>query len=552
MNSKGKLSIILFFIVFFVYGISLGNQFVWDDEEAIVQNQVIHSLANLPKFWTGGIFNSYGASLSGGFYRPLTTTVMSTLWAISPHPWIFRLFQISTHAIAAVLLFFFLQTWFSPWPAFIGSAMFGIHPGISEAVLWISAIADPLAALFLLISFFLLLQPSRVRLSSFLFFLALITKETSLAFLPITLLYLFLYDKKYIRQAMVWFLGASLLYGLIHVLAVGPAITQALHFPSPIARANVPARLLTVPGEIAYYLKTFFWPVPLSISRHFVVSEINSPAFLLPVGLLVIFLAVVIRMRKNKLFVFFITWFLVTLLPALNLIVPLSATVADRWLYVPAIGAIGAILTLVIPLASKIQSNARLAVAVLLFGLLATGTVTRSLEWKNGIVLYAHDVQVNPASFDLQNNYGVELFRRGDVDGAAAAFTRSIDRNPSWWVSLNNLGAVYQRQGDVSKAKEYYQKSISAGDYYLAYENLTQLLLFRQHNPKEAQALAGRVIRAFPKSTRLWLVLAVSSYQVGDQGTALAAASELYQLSPIPMYANLYDRIRRNLPLELQ
>lgn len=537
----------LFLLTFLIYAVSLPNQFLWDDEEAIVQNQLIHSLSNLPKFWTGGIFNSYGTGLTGGFYRPLTTTIMATLWAISHDPWIFRLFQVSLHAIVTVLLFFLLARFFPPWLAFAGSAIFAIHPGISEAVLWISTIADPLATLLLLVSFFLLFQPSRVWLSSFLFFLALLTKETSLAFLPIILLYLVFYDKKTIRQAMVWFLGASLLYGLIRVFAVGPAITQALHFPSPIAQANVPARLLTVPGEITYYLKTFFWPMPLSISRHFVVSEINSPAFLLPVGLLVIFLAVVIRMRKNKLFLFFITWFLVTLLPALNLIVPLSATVADRWLYLPGIGLIGLILMFL----KRLPKRATIMICgtvVLVFSLL---TIQRSLQWRSGLILFSHDVLVNPRSFDLQNNYGVEMFRTGAVDQAKGAFERSITLNPRWWVAYNNAGAIAERLGDTQKAETLYRTSIDRGSYYLAYENLAKLLLFRQKAHQEARDLSAKALKAFPASANLWMVAAIASYQLGNRDEALAAARQLYALSPNQQTATLLSRITSRQPIDL-
>ncbi|MBI5619893.1 tetratricopeptide repeat protein, partial [Candidatus Gottesmanbacteria bacterium] len=478
--------------------------------------------------------------------------------AISSSPWVFRLFQITVNGLAAVVLFLCFNHIFrrqfsgrmATWTAFVGALIFAIHPGISEAVLWISTIADPLATLLYLSSFaYLLSSPPRVRLSSFLFLLALLTKETSLMFFPIILLYLVLFDKKTLRPVLIWFLGTSLFYGLIRVLAVGTSAVQGLRFPSPIAQATMIVRLLTVPAEVLYYLKTFFFPMPLAISRHFVVSGITDRAFLLPAALLATLLLVVFRMRRNKLFLFFIAWFFVMLLPALNVIIPLSATVADRWFYAAAIGAIGAVLTVIVPLASRIKPAA-IFLAVLLFGLLSAGTVTRSLQWKNGVTLYTHDVAVNSSSFDLQNNYGVELFRHGQIEEASQAFARSIALNPRWWVAANNLGAVYERQGNASKAKEQYQMSIKAGDYYLAYENLAKLLVFRLHDPKQAMELAQRAVRAFPASTNLWMVFAIAAHQTGNKEEALAAAKQLYLLSPIPRYAELYQRIASNQPLD--
>ena len=57
----------------FVYANALLNDFVWDDEEQVVKNNVIHDWGNLPAIFAGSTFYSGGAGLSGGFYRPLVT-----------------------------------------------------------------------------------------------------------------------------------------------------------------------------------------------------------------------------------------------------------------------------------------------------------------------------------------------------------------------------------------------------------------------------------------------------------------------------------------------
>lgn len=540
MNSKGKLSIILFFIVFFVYGVSHGNQFVWDDEEAIVQNQLIHSLANLPKFFTGGIFNAYGGQLTGGFYRPLTTTVMAVLWALSHDPWIFRLFQVSLHATTSVLLFFFLMRWFRLWPAFAGSVVFAAHPGISEAVLWISTIADPLAAALLLTSLFLFFKHAKT--AALFFLLALLTKESTAVFLPVFFLLPDNRGKQSSRSAALWLGMATVLYALLRISAVGLGISS-LAFPSPIAQADGARRLLTVPAEITYYVRIFLWPFPLSISRHFVIA---SPADLRFWGSLLVLVTatlLIIKYRNRKI-IFFTLWFFLGLLPYFQLI-PLSATVADRWLYLPSIGLIGLILMFLERFPKRVVTVV-CGTVILVFSLL---TIQRSLQWKNGLTLFAHDVSVNPRSFDLQNNYGVELFRTGAVDQAKGAFERSITLNPRWWVSLNNLGAVVEREGNVSGAKALYEQSIQAGDYYLAYENLAKLLLFRQKTHQEARDLSAKALKAFPASANLWMVLTIASYQLGNRDEALAAVRQLYALAPSDQTAALLSRITNQLPL---
>ncbi|MBI5448959.1 tetratricopeptide repeat protein [Candidatus Gottesmanbacteria bacterium] len=535
-----KAVIALFLIVFAVYGPSLPNQFLWDDEEAIVQNPLIHSLANLPKFWTGGIFNSHGSGLSGGFYRPVTTTAMASLWAVSHDPWIFRLFQISTHAATAVLLFFFLRTWFSLWPAFIGSALFAIHPGISEAVLWISTIADPLSAVFLLSS--LLLVPGHMKYAALLFFLALLTKEGTAVFLPVFFLLPHTISR---RKTALWLITAAALYGTMRILAVGIG-TSSLAFPSPIAQANLVQRLLTIPSEILFYLQTFFWPFSLSISRHFVITSLSNVKFwesLLLIGALIVCMA---KLRSRTL-AFFSLWFFLGIIPYMQFI-PLSATVAERWLYLPSIGLIGVILSL-LPKIKKYTSPARVTIAALLLVLGAT-TIIRSRQWQNGLTLFSHDTSISPDSFDLTNNYGVEIFRTGDIGAARQAFDRSIKLNPTWWVAYNNAGAVWERLGDTAKAEALYRTSTERASYYLAYENLAKLLLFQKKNRKDAQQTAARGLRQFPTSVNLWLVYTIASYELGERKEAVAAARRLYTIAPGDQTAAVLSRITNDLPLE--
>ena len=75
-------------------------------------------------------------------------------------------------------------------------------------------------------------------------------------------------------------------------------------------------------------------------------------------------------------------------------------------------------------------------------------------RWSNAI---RASYQNSPPSYELENNYGVELFRKGDILQAGNHFENPFNFNPLV-VSYNNLGAVYQRQGDFAKAEELYKK----------------------------------------------------------------------------------------------
>lgn len=98
---KNKIILLLILIGFLVYFKSLFNDFVWDDEEQIVNNSFIHSLINLPYFFQSSTFNPGGALIIGGaYYKPLMMVFFSVIYNLfGPKPFFFHLYQIILHII---------------------------------------------------------------------------------------------------------------------------------------------------------------------------------------------------------------------------------------------------------------------------------------------------------------------------------------------------------------------------------------------------------------------------------------------------------------------
>jgi len=72
----------------------------------------------------------------------------------------------------------------------------------------------------------------------------------------------------------------------------------------------------------------------------------------------------------------------------------------------------------------------------------------------------------------LLTNRGVELKRKGDVDGAIADYTASIALNPKDMFSLNNRGNALRDKGDLQGAIADYTQAIRIDpDYAAAYLN---------------------------------------------------------------------------------
>jgi tetratricopeptide (TPR) repeat protein len=181
-------------------------------------------------------------------------------------------------------------------------------------------------------------------------------------------------------------------------------------------------------------------------------------------------------------------------------------TYAERWSYMPIAALIGWGAVIFGNREYRIQ-NARIRFTILnslffiLLSSLITRNVVRQFDWKDGLTLYGSDVRFAQQSFDLENNYGVELMRAGRVDEAKIHFERSMQLSPYWWTPPNNLGVIYQRQGDLEKAKALYRLAISNGDYYLAYENLAAILV--QEDDPEAVVVVEAGLARFPYNRNL-------------------------------------------------
>src|ERR1041385_5082473 len=79
---------------------SLGNGFVYDDLPAIVENPLLHSLANSAQIWVSSYWRA------GPLYRPLTVQLFALEWrAGGGAPWPFHLVNIALYAAVAWLVY---------------------------------------------------------------------------------------------------------------------------------------------------------------------------------------------------------------------------------------------------------------------------------------------------------------------------------------------------------------------------------------------------------------------------------------------------------------
>ena len=161
------------------------------------------------------------------------------------------------------------------------------------------------------------------------------------------------------------------------------------------------------------------------------------------------------------------------------------------------------------PLVAKLSSRWRsiiYAILGLVIIALSIRAIKRNADWKNGLTLYGHDIQYSKNSYELENNYGVELFRNGQIDQAKAHFEKSIELVPDWPFPHNNLGATEENFGNLEKAEQEYKKAIECSDYYLAYENLARLFI-KMEKLEEAEVFIKKSLLKLPQNINLQQML---------------------------------------------
>jgi len=553
--------LIILVIGFLVYVNTLPNQFVWDDEEQIVKNPLVQNLSNLPLIFKSSTFYGGGGAPTGWFYRPMMTlSYLLNYWAWGGRPFGFHLFQVIIHLLNSVFIFLIFSRIFSREKisnsrliSFLMALVFVVHPANVEAVSYIAALQESLYTLFGLVVLFILTRVKDLQLKNYfllgiLVLLSLLSKESAVFIIPLIFVFLILYQK----EKVGYWLGFSVTAALVYLFLRLGIAKIPLFAPNvgPVAESSLIQRLITIPYEIVSYLRIIFFPKDLFICQHALISNISDFRFwgyLALLGMLGM-LGVCWGIRlKSKAFFFFVFWFFGALFLVLN-IIPLDMTVAERWLYFPFIGflgMVGIILGEVIRAFPKVfLSNLFLFCLVVLFSCLSLRTIIRNSSWHDGLTLYGHDVLLNPNAFDLQNNYGVELFRAGRLEEAKIHFERSIELYPRWWFAYNNLGVVYERKGDLAQARRLYEQTIKISDYYLAYENLAFLMLKTEPLP-ETIKFVEEGLEKLPLNTRLRTVLVVAYYRDNRYDQALIEAKRLFQLNPTLQNQQLLEAIIR-------
>jgi hypothetical protein len=255
---------------------------------------------------------------------------------------------------------------------------------------------------------------------------------------------------------------------------------------------------------IGMELSLLVWPLHLASERGFdqiaLATLSDWRAWLALAVIAAILAAVVARRRKDPALFWAAGFFAIALLPVSNLIFPIGATMAERFLYLPSIGFAIAAAALLERLSHRVQI--RYAAFVVLI-LLAGRTFARNRAWQDNLTLARTDVANAPRSARLQDLLAASLYAADpahNLDAAIAAGERAwaiLEPLPPARIQQQtpaHLGAWYRLKGDTAgaQARIWYERSAAM---LLRAREASQAI---EHAYDEAQISHGK-----PLATRL-------------------------------------------------
>ena len=506
------------------YGPALRGPFFFDDEHFIVRNEMVHSLDRITDIYSSAV--TQGASIKGNFYRPNQQLAFAVLyhWFGTTTSLPYHLLQILLHVLAGCSLYLlFLQLGLGVLAAAFGAGVFLLHPVQTEAVAYISGLADPLTAAFGLSALALAsrwvwsatLRPAWTSLLALvsLLVLALFTKENAVVFGPMLVLMLaasaFAHGQIPGRRQTWTVAGALLLSGLWVILKLtvfqfctGLGLTDA----SNAYTQSLALRLSTFVSILWDYAKMIVWPADLFYEKPYrAYQDLTQWRGLFGLGALTLAIAVLTQVRRWPRLSLGVGWFFAALLPFVG-VVPLNAIFLEHWLYLPMVGvALGMALLLQrgcygapLQAPAKVQ---RWAVVLFSFSLLLAASLrthARAAEWAD-----------------------VEAFYLGEIGHA-----------PEPGRIYNNLGMYYADQHLEAKAIKYYQLAADSptGQLFAQPHHNLAVAYFNAGQAQNALAQLKESLRVDPKFIYSLRLLQQYFHQVQDDSRLHAVEQAIHDL----------------------
>jgi len=459
---------LLIALVFVSYARVLNAGFIWDDESHLTQNPCVVGPLGLKDIWT----------TTRAVYYPLVLTTFWTLHkfvGLSPSP--YHILNVLMHAGSAVLLWRVLRE-LGVRGAWLGAALWGLHPVMVQSVAWVTELKNTQSCLFYLLSILCFLKVdsegtgNRLRWRrlgwALLFFVMAIASKPSTVMLPAVLALCIWWRRGQIQSRN---LMALIPFVLISALAsVWTIWEQKFHAGAsgPEWAQTWPERLIIAGRTIWFYLGKLIWPHPLIfVYPRWEISLSRLTAYLpLLAGLVGLVILWLTRGKWKRSVSFAAAYFVISLFPVLGFFSVYFfrySFVSDHFQYLASMGPLalaGAGITEGIA-ATGWKSSFRPAVCGLLLLVLGVLTWRQNAIYHDIVALYTGTLAKNPGCWMAHYNLGVALRAKGETDQAVAHYRQAVALRPGYAEAHYNLARILVEKGEFEEAIVHYEKALA-------------------------------------------------------------------------------------------
>ena len=517
--------------------------FIWDDDTVLTANPCIVGPVGLKEIWTTRAADICPLALT-------TFWAEHALWGLAPLP--YHLVNVLMHAACGILLWRVLRS-LRVLGAWLGAALWSLHPVAVESVAWITEMKNTESGLFFLMSILFFVRWLKANeldgtrgggwnyALALLFAALAMASKSSTVILPVVLCLCAWWMegrwhwRNVARVAPIFFMSIA-----ASALSIWTQGFQLARVIDPQWVRTWPQRLVTAGDAVWFYLGKLLWPHPLiTIYPRWQIDAGQWISYLPLLAVIVIFSIFWLKREHWSRACFFaFAYFMAALLPGLGLIdnyIFHYSLVFDHFQYLASIGPLALAGTglarysdFIIPERPWLQSS--LCAGMLL--ILGMASWQRTWVYASEETLWTDTLAKNPNCWVGHNNLGLVFLKRGQINKAIEQFQNALEINPNHEEAHSNLGIALVQKGQVDEAVVQYQKVLEIDPNFLgAYSNLG-IALVQKGQLDEAIDRFRKALEVNPNDVQAHTNLGHALLEKGRTDEAIAQFQKALGINP--------------------
>lgn len=316
-------------------------------------------------------------------------------------------------------------------------------------------------------------------------------------------------------------------------------------------------RLANAAVSYAEYIEKFFWPAKLA-PMYPLPTHLGFLPVLGAVALLLIATVVLVRNARTLPYAtvgWF--WFMGMLVPVIGIVAMSNAAMADRYMYLPAIGLSIALVWAGADVLRRCRLPVVLGQAVALISLAALGYVSwhQAGYWHDSIALWRHCLAVTPNNVVAHYNLGWALEHSGQPKEALVEYRKAVELKPDHLDATMNIGTCYMELKRFDTATNWLGKALELRpDYWTAQQNMG-VALVELGDFRAARTHLREALKVNPQSPGALTALGRICSAEGNSEEAVQNYTEAIRINPRSPDAYYYlglESLKNNSPDQAQ